>query len=171
VTRYVALLRAIGPVTHARMRLAVLAEAIGGDAVSIGNTGNIVLSTEADETAAAERVRTAIKGFGLELDVFIRTRRQIQMLVNQSPFPEAQSKHPAALGICFFHKTPTWPAAYRRYPGPERLSMFSNHLLVDYGGRTTGSRLTIERTVGARMTQRNWSSVLRIARALDIAAA
>jgi len=41
--------------------------------------------------------------------------------------------------------------------------MFSNHLVVDYRGKTTGSRLTVEKTTGARMTQRNWSSVLRIA--------
>lgn len=171
MTRYVALLRAIGPVTHARMRLAALAEALGRDAVNIGNTGNIVFSAETDEATAAQEVAAAIRRFELDLDVFIRTRRQLQMLVNESPFPQAQANHPAALGVCFFHKTPTWPAAYRSYAGPERLSMFSNHLIVDYDGQITGSRLTIEKTVGARMTQRNWSSVLRIARALDIATA
>jgi hypothetical protein len=48
--------------------------------------------------------------------------------------------------------------------------MFSNHLIVDYGGQITGSRLTIEKTTGARMTQRNWSSVLRLATQLGIAA-
>lgn len=171
MTRYVALLRGIGPITHAKMRLSALAEKIGGDAASIGNTGNIVLSSAGDETEVAQQVAAAIQGFGLEVEVFARTRRQIQMLVSASPFPDAQVKHPAALGVCFFHKTPTWPAVYRDYAGPERLSMFSNHLIVDYDGRITGSRLTVEKTVGARMTQRNWSSVLRIARALDIATA
>jgi uncharacterized protein (DUF1697 family) len=169
--RYVALLRGIGPVTHAKMRLKDLADAIGGDAISIGNTGNIVFSSAASETEARQQVRAAIGTFGLDIEVFVRTRRQSQMLINESPFPEAQRKHPAALGVCFFHKTPKWPQAYLDYPGPERLSMFSNHLIVDYDGRITGSKLTIEKTVGARMTQRNWSSVLRIAKALDITTA
>ena len=31
-----------------------------------------------------------------------------------------------------------------------------------------GSRLTIEKTTGARMTQRNWSSVLRLASKLGL---
>ncbi|HWA18679.1 MAG TPA: DUF1697 domain-containing protein [Devosia sp.] len=167
--RYVALLRGIGPVTHAKMRLKDLAEAIGGDAVSIGNTGNIVLSSDAGEHAVAAQVSAAVKGYGLEIDTFIRTRRQMQMLINASPFPDAQHKHPAALGVCFFHKPPKWPEAYLAYAGPERLCMFSNHLIVDYRGQITGSRLTIEKTIGARMTQRNWSSVLRIAKALDLA--
>jgi uncharacterized protein (DUF1697 family) len=169
VTRYVALLRGIGPVTHAKMRLSALAQTLGGDAVSVGNTGNIILSSADSYSAVAAQVTAAIRGFGLEVEVFIRTRRQVQMLVNESPFPEAQKKHPAALGVCFFHKTPRWPASYRDYAGPERLRMFSNHLIVDYDGQITGSRLSIEKTVGARMTQRNWSSVLRIAKAMDIA--
>lgn len=170
MTRYVALLRGIGPVTHAKMWLKALAEAIGGDAVSIGNTGNIVLSSATGEASVAQLVTAAIKDFGLDIEVFVRTRRQMQMLVSESPFPDAQRKHPAALGVCFFHTVPTWPEAYRNYAGPERMTMFSRHLIVDYRGQITGSRLTIEKTVGARMTQRNWSSVLRIAKALDIAA-
>jgi hypothetical protein len=46
----------------------------------------------------------------------------------------------------------------------------SNHLIVDYGDQISVSRLTIEKTVGARMTQRNWSSVLKIAAAISAAA-
>jgi len=168
MTRYLALLRAIGPATHAKMPLRALAERIEG-AVNIGNTGNIILAA-ASAAEAKALVSKAVAGFGLDSDVFIRSRRQMQMLVNLSPFPEAQAKWPNALGVCFFHKAPAWPAAYRHYAGPEHLMMFSNHLIVDYGGQITGSRLTIEKTTGARMTQRNWSSVLRLATQLGIAA-
>jgi uncharacterized protein (DUF1697 family) len=159
VTRYVVLLRAVGPVTHARMKLRALAEELG----AVGNTGNLILASDDGADAVARRVSAAVEGFGLSLDVFIRTRRQLQMLVNLSPFLEAQSLYPEALGVCFFGKTPRWPEAYLAYPGPEQLTMFSNHLVVDYKGRATGSRLRIEKTVGARMTQRNWSTVLRLA--------
>jgi len=163
MTRYVALLRAIGPATHARMPLGQLAARLGGDALNIGNTGNLLLSSEASADVVCRLVAEAVRSFDLELDVFVRTRRQWQMLVGLSPFPKAQAECPNALGVCFFHKAPAWPASYRDYAGPEQLMMFSNHLVVDYRGKTTGSRLTVEKTTGARMTQRNWSSVLRIA--------
>jgi uncharacterized protein (DUF1697 family) len=168
MTRYVALLRGIGPITHAKMPLREVVERLGGDALNIGNTGNIVFTSDASRAEARAAVTAAVKSFGLESEVFIRTRRQIQMLVGLSPFPEAQEKWASALGVCFFHQAPDWPAAYRDYPGPEKLMMFSNHLIVDYGGRITGSRLTIEKTTGARMTQRNWSSILRIAAKLGL---
>lgn len=168
MTRYVALLRAIGPATHAKMPLKQLAERVGGDALSVGNTGNIVFTSDAAPAEARARVAAAVKSFDLDCDVFMRTRRQIQMLIGVSPFPEAQEKWPNALGVCFFHEAPRWPAAYRDYAGPETLMMFSNHLIVDYRGRITGSRLTIEKVTGARMTQRNWSSVLKVAEKLGL---
>jgi uncharacterized protein (DUF1697 family) len=157
------------------MRLSRLAErcAEAGltDVRNVGNTGNIIFSSDRSQADVRAMIAKAIKSFGLELDVFIRTRRQLQMLIGASPFPDAQQNCPAALGVCFFHKAPRWPALYADYPGPERLQVFSNHLIVDYDGQITGSRLTIEKTTGARMTQRNWSSVLRIADALGIGVA
>ena len=168
MTRYVALLRAIGPATHAKMPLRDLAARLGGDAISVGNTGNLIFTSEAREAEARATVREVVHGFGLDAEVFTRTRRQLQMLIGLSPFPEAQASWPNALGVCFFHAAPRWPDAYRDYAGPEALMMFSNHLIVDYRGRITGSRLTIEKTTGARMTQRNWSSILRIAEKLGL---
>jgi uncharacterized protein (DUF1697 family) len=167
MTTFVALLRNIGPVTHARMPLRALVATIGEDAINLGNTGNIIISSEGAE-AARERVAEAVARFGVDSEVFIRSRRQLQMLVGLSPFPEAQRDWPSALGVCFFHKAPAWPNMYRDYPGPEKLMIFSNHLIVDYGGRITGSRLSIEKSTGARMTQRNWSTILRLAARLEL---
>jgi uncharacterized protein (DUF1697 family) len=168
MTRYVALLRAIGPITHAKMPLAELTRRLGGDALNVGNTGNILFSSDASSADARQAVSAAVQSFGLDTEVFIRTRRQLQMLAGASPFPQAQKQWPSALGVCFFHKAPVWPAAYRDYAGPEKLMMFSNHLIVDYGGRITGSKLMIEKATSARMTQRNWSTVLRIAEKLEL---
>ena len=172
MTQYVALLRNIGPVTHAKMPLGALAErcAAAGlsDIVNVGNTGNLVFTSEASQAAVEAIVTEAVTSFGISSEVFTRTRRQIQMLVNLAPFPEAAADHPARLGICFFHKDPRWPEAYKSFTGPEQLQMFSNHLIVDYGGGISASRLTVEKTVGARMTQRVWSSVLKIAQKLGL---
>lgn len=170
MTAYVALLRAIGPVTHAAMplgRLATACSAAGLETVrSIGNTGNLVFASPRPQAEVERLVGDAITGFGLANDVFTRTARQFRKLIDAAPFPDAAAERPAQLGVCFFHKDPSWPAAYLHYRGPERLTMLSNHLIIDYGGAASTSRLTVEKTVGARMTQRSWSSILRIAAAL-----
>jgi uncharacterized protein (DUF1697 family) len=172
MTRYVALLRGIGPATHAQMPLKALATRLAEmgltDLVNVGNTGNLVFECDRDEGAARAIVTAAVDGFGGGPEVFIRSRRQVQMLVNAGVFPDAQAERPGRLGVCFFHKAPRWPTAWRDFAGPERVKTYSNHLAVDYGPGTGPSRLMVERDTGARMTQRNWSSILRIARAMDI---
>jgi len=172
VTAYVALLRNIGPLTHAKMPLSELAARCTNaglhDVVNVGNTGNLVFESEQSQAPVEAIVTTAVRSFGLGNEVFTRTRRQVQMLIDLKPFPEAAAGWPGKLGVCFFHKDPSWPEAYKTYKGPELLRMFSNHLIVDYGGKIAVSRLTVEKTVGKRMTQRSWSSVLRIAEAIKI---
>ena len=170
MTAYVALLRGIGPATHARMPLGKLAEACKAagldDIEVVGSTGNLVISSGQSQAAVESLVSAAVKSFGLSSEVFTRTARQLKMLVGLAPFPDAAADRPDRLGICFFHRDPRWPKDYLAHAGPEQLKMFSNHLIVDYGARISVSRLTIEKTVGARMTQRNWTSVLRIAERL-----
>jgi uncharacterized protein (DUF1697 family) len=172
VTRYVALLRNIGPVTHGKMPLGKLAEVCAAnglsDVVNIGNTGNLVFASERSQAEVEAVVTEAVKSFGVDSEVFTRTRRQVQMLLNLAPFPEAAADHPSGLAVSFFHKSPAWPQALADYSGPERRLTFSNHLIVDYGQIVSGSRLLIEKLVGARMTQRNWGTILRIARKLEL---
>ena len=173
MTRYVALLRGIGPVTHAKMslgRLAAACEAAGlRDVVSVGNTGNLVLTSEKPPADVERIVTDAVKTFGLTNEVFTRTERQLKKVLDAAPFPKAAADRPSKRGVCFFHKDPRWPAEYLHYKGPERIETFSNHLIVDYGAEISVIRLTIEKTVGARMTQRNWRSVHRYAAALSAA--
>ena len=174
MTRYVALLRGIGPATHAKMPLGELAHGCGKaglrDVASIGNTGNLVLSSDKPQAEVERIVTDAVKSFGLGNEVFTRTEKQLGKLIDFAPLSDAAAVRPARLGVCFFHKDPTWPDAYMRYAGPERMQTLSNHLIIDYGEQISVSRLTVEKTVGARMTQRNWSSVLRIAAAISAAA-
>lgn len=172
MTQYVALVRNIGPATHSKMPLGKLAEACAtaslDEVVSIGNTGNLVFATDKSQAEAQAIVTAGVKSFGLDNEVFTRTRRQIQMLVSAMPFADAAADHPGQLTVCFFHRAPAWPASYLNYGGPERMLTFSKHLVVDYGAQVSASKLTIEKTIGARMTQRNWSTVLKIAARLGI---
>ena len=159
---YVALIRAIGPVTHAKMSMAALRDACEDlgleDVTTVGNTGNIVFRSRKGVSAARALVQEAVAGFGLPAaqEVFARTPAQMAEVVAANPFPEAVAGHPAALGVCSFHEAPDW-GPLRDWPGPERLAMIGAHLVVDYRNQITGSKLRIEKLLGVTMTQRNWT--------------
>lgn len=159
---YVALIRGIGPVTHAKMSMAALRDACEDlgleDVTTVGNTGNVLFRSRKGVAAARALVQEAVAGFGLPVaqEVFLRTPSQMAEVVAANPFPEAAAAHPAALGVSSFHEAPDW-APLRDWPGPERLAMIGSHLVVDYRGQITGSKLKIEKLLGVTMTQRNWT--------------
>lgn len=164
---YVALIRAIGPVTHAKMGMAALRDAcedLGLEDVStVGNTGNIVFRSRKGVAAVRSLVQEAVAGFDLPMtqEVFVRTPAQMAEVVAANPFPDAVAQHPAALGVSTFHDAPDW-TPLTEWPGPERLAMIGSHLVVDYRGQLTGSKLRIEKLLGVTMTQRNWTVFARL---------
>ena len=157
---FVALIRAIGPVTHAKMGMAALREACEKagieDVVTVGNTGNIVFRSDQSEAAVRKLVQGVVTGFGLGMtqEVFIDTPRKMAAVVKANPFPEAAVERPGEVGVCTFHATPDW-SLIRDWAGPEKLAMVGAHLVVEYQA-ITGSKLKIEKTLGVTMTQRNW---------------
>jgi len=159
---YVALIRAIGPVTHAKMRMAALRDACEDlgleDVATVGNTGNILFRSRKGAKAARALVQEAVSGFGLgpAQEVFVRRPAEMGEVVAANPFPDAARDRPAAVGICTFHAPPDW-TPLRDWPGPERLAMLGAHLAVDYGESGPASRLRIEKLLGVTMTQRNWT--------------
>lgn len=157
---YVALIRAIGPVTHARMKMAALREACEAaglaDVATVGNTGNVLFRSDRSEVAVRKAVQDVVAGFGLDMtqEIFIDTPRKMAAVVAANPFPEAALNRPQEVGVCTFHKAPDW-SLIRDWAGPEKLAMVSAHLVVEYQA-ITGSKLRIEKTLGVTMTQRNW---------------
>lgn len=157
---YVALIRAIGPVTHAKMRMGPLqaaCEKAGLDDVStVGNTGNILCRSDQSLATVRKRVQAAVQGFGLDNEVFVDTPRRMAKVVAANPFPEAAADRPSELGVCTLHKTPDW-RSIEAWDGPERLAMIGAHLVVEYPAGLPASRLRIEKLLGTTMTQRNWT--------------
>jgi uncharacterized protein (DUF1697 family) len=170
---YVGLLRAIGPGTHEKMSMADLRagceEAGFTDVSTYVATGNVVLSADVDALAVRKAVQAVVDrhGLGKMCDVFVRSRRQLAALVEANPFPEAAKDHPQRLGVCFFHKAPRWPEWVRRYDGPEKIVAIGGTLVIDYGGGISASKLMIERDTKARMTQRNWNTVVGLLKKAD----
>lgn len=158
---YVALIRAIGPVTHARMKMAALRDACAAagldDVSTIGNTGNIVFRTGRSLAEARQVVQAAVDGFGLgpANEVFVLTPKAMAAVVQANPFPEVAVERPSELGVCSFHTAPDW-GPISHWDGPELLATLGAHLIVAYPKGISTSRLKIEKALGAGMTQRNW---------------
>jgi uncharacterized protein (DUF1697 family) len=159
---YVALIRAIGPVTHAKMKMAALRDACAAagleDVSTVGNTGNIILRSSQTLTAVRNTVQGAVDGFGLgpANEVFVTKPRDMAAVIAANPFPEVASERPHELGVCSFHKAPDW-APLTGWDGPELLAMIGAHLIVAYPKGISATKLNIEKRLGARMTQRNWT--------------
>jgi hypothetical protein len=102
-------------------------------------------------------VQAAVGGFGLgpSVEVFIRTPRQMQMVVRANPFPDAVEHHPSYVGVCSFHKNPDW-GTLASYTGPMPWAHSGAHLVRDAGDGTGIGRFDVEKITGARMTERNW---------------
>lgn len=158
---YVLLLRAIGPATHAKMKMADLRQGCEdagfSDVTTVGNTGNLILRSTKSPHAARRVVQGVVDAFGLSpsCEVFVRTPVQMRYVVDANPFPEAAFERPAQVGVCVFHDSPRWPAAIRNHPGPQKFATVGAHLVVDYP-RPDQAGIDIEKMAGARMTQRNW---------------
>ncbi|OJX55061.1 DUF1697 domain-containing protein [Devosia sp. 66-22] len=167
MTVYVALLRAIGPISHATMRPAALrdkAEEAGfTDPVNYLATGNLIFSSSKSVAAMKQEITGLVEGFGLKTsEVFIATKSQIKSIVEADPFPEASKDHPASVGVCFFHKAMDWPDTLLDPRSPEKVAAVGAAVVIDYGKGITTSKLNVEKLTGARMTQRNWNTVLGI---------
>lgn len=163
---FVCLLRAIGPGTHAKMSMAALREGcerIGlGDVTTVGNTGNVLCTSTKTAANVRREVQTVVDGFGIRSEVFIRTPRQMAMVVAANPFPDAVKDHPSEVGVCSFHKTPDW-TKLERYVGPIRHAKSGAHLVRDVPNGDGIGRFDVERIVGAKMTERNWRVFVNLA--------
>lgn len=167
MTVYVALLRAIGPISHATMRPAALrdkAEEAGFiDPVNYLATGNLIFGSPKSVAVVKREITDLVEGFGLRTsEVFIATRAQIKEIIEADPFPEASKDHPASVGVCFFHKAMNWPATLLDPRSPEKVTAVGQVVVIDYGKGVTASKLNVEKLTGMKMTQRNWNTVLGI---------
>ena len=159
---YVGLIRAIGPVTHAKMKMGALREACEqaglADVMTVGNTGNVIFRTNGNAAAARKALQAVVDGFDLgpANEVFIRTPEQMAEVIAANPVAEAAAERPSEVGVCSFHEAPHWRQLVGSWPGPEQLATVGAHLVVAYSKGISTSKLQIEKSLAARMTQRNW---------------
>ncbi|KKC39702.1 hypothetical protein WH87_06015 [Devosia epidermidihirudinis] len=167
---FVVLLRAIGPVTHKVMSMAQWRDAT--EAAGFRNpqtyvaTGNMIVDADGTASEVAARMEQIITGLGLGSanKAFVRTATDMQALCAANPFPEATAQHPSDVAAYFFadeHPRLDW---VNSFTGPEHIRIVAQHLVVDYHGGASASRLPgrIEKLSGVA-TARNWNTVRGLA--------
>ncbi|GLQ58147.1 DUF1697 domain-containing protein [Devosia nitrariae] len=170
---YIALIRAIGPLTHPKMPMAGLREACAkagfSDVSTVLATGNVLLRSGESRETTLNKLRAVIDGFGLDNAVVLRTPAELAETAAANPFPDALD-HPSDYAVFFLAepaKDARWIASHT---GSERLHLRGMDLYVDYPEGVTGSRLMparIEKRLGVVTTFRNWNTLTKLLAAAE----
>jgi len=169
---YIGLIRAIGPMTHAKMPMAALREACVNagftDVATVLATGNVLFRAEGGRAAALRKLQGVVNGFGLDNAVILRTPAELARIVAGNPFADAAADHPSALVVFFLADPPRDTDWLADHPGPERLSLSGLDLYVDYPGPIATTKLPpakVEKRLGVTTTFRSWNTVVKLAAA------
>lgn len=150
---------------------ALLTELGHADARGGPKAGDLVFrSGEQTGAELQTQIETALMArFSLRTDVYVRTAQAWRALVAANPFPEFAAGDPGWLTVFFLKDVPDKKAvsALRAaIRGREQVRAESRQLYVAYPDGVGGSKLTsglVEKTLGARITGRNWTTVLALA--------
>jgi uncharacterized protein (DUF1697 family) len=149
---------------------------LGCTAVRMGpKIGDLVF--ESGERTGAElqtQIETELLArLGLRTDVYVRTAQAWQALVAANPFPEFAAVDPGWLMTLFLKDTPdkkAMGALRAAIRGTEQVRAESRQLYAIYPDGIGGSKLSnglVEKTLGARITGRTWTTVLALAEMLE----
>lgn len=170
---YIALIRAIGPLTHAKMPMAGLREACAkagfSDVSTVLATGNVLLRTGESRETTLRKLRAVIDGFGVDNAVVVRTPVELADIAAANPFPDALAH--ASNYVVFFLAKPAMETGWiGDHAGPERLHLAGTNLYVAYPADISDSKLTparIEKRLGVVTTFRNWNTVTKLLAAAE----
>lgn len=163
---FIVLLRGIGASTHKIMSMAQwrqAAERAGFERPeTFLATGNMIvesMDTPADVTRKMNDIVVAL-GLSAKNGAVVRTPEQLQALYDANPLPDAASTRPSQMGVYFFAADDPDLEWTKEHDGPEHFRIVQNHLIVDYNGRVSDSKLLggLEKRSGFT-TARNWNTL------------
>ncbi len=174
---YVALLRGINLGSHNKVpmpALRALVEDLGhGDVTTYIQSGNVVLtSKDSGATITAALQKAIAKEFGIDVVVFVRSKQQLQKVVDSNPFLK-QGKDPGALHVVFLSNKPKADKVKALTAidlGSEEVAVKGTeaylHLPNGYGRAKLGNAF-VEKQLGVAGTTRNWRTTAKL---LELAA-
>ena len=165
---WIALVRAIGPLTHKKMPMSQLragcVEAGLKEVRTVLATGNVIFASELSESEIFRRLSKVVATFDLQNDVFLRRAQELKEVLAENPFPEASTERPNHMLVLFMSKQPTKSEimAAHSFGGPERVRVIGKEAYIDYINGVARSKLTpgrLERLLGRSGTARNWNTI------------
>lgn len=168
---WIALVRAIGPLTHKKMSMAQLRagceEAGLKDVRTVLATGNALFSSELPETKINHILNAVILAHDLQNEVFLRQQRDLVQVLSENPFPESSAERPNQMLVLFMSEQPTSSeiAAVENVEGPEQIKVIGREAYIDYTNGVAGSKLTpsrLEKLLGRSGTARNWNTIEKL---------
>jgi uncharacterized protein (DUF1697 family) len=178
LTTYLAMLRGInvGGRNKVPMKdLRTLFERLGHEDIrTYLQSGNVVFEARsaAPKKLAGEIEGAITKGFGLEVSVLMRTRRELQQIARGNPFP-TQDANPSSLHVAFLAERASSNAVRALDPDrspPDRFEVKGREIYLWFPNGSARSKLTIdyfERKLATRATARNWNTVTKVLELLE----
>jgi uncharacterized protein (DUF1697 family) len=176
MARYVALLRGINLGANRRVPMAelrTLLEELGYEDVrTLLQSGNVGVTSPKSGNAVREELEAAIADrFGVETDVVVRTRKELEALVEANPLGDV-ADDPKRLQVWFLSGKPK-AAAVRALEAadvaPEVVAVAGKEIHVWHAGgiqRSPASKVLDRVELGVIGTARNWNTVEKL---LDLA--
>ena len=171
---YIAMLRGINVSGRKKIKMADLrahlAELDWQDVSTYIQSGNIVFRAEsATKSLLAKAIANKIREkYEFDVPVLVKTQADLERVVNENPFPEADGYDSKYLHVTFLAKAPT-DAAVETVKAvshePEQFIWRGTHLYL-YApkgyGRAKLNNNFLERKLGVQATTRNWKTVNKL---------
>jgi uncharacterized protein (DUF1697 family) len=173
----IALLRGINVGSHNRIAMGDLRELLAGmgygDARTLVQSGNIVLSADVSPDDQAGRLRREIaKRFGVETPVIVRTRKELAAVVALDPLGDVADQ-PKLYQVSFLSAEPD-PLAMREIAAvdvePERFVHAGREIYAWHPEgiqRSRLARLLSDKRLGVTVTARNWNTTTKLLEMAD----
>ncbi|WP_304158084.1 DUF1697 domain-containing protein [Mesonia mobilis] len=170
--KYVALLRGINVGGKRKLKMADLRESvlkIGFTQVSTYiQSGNLFFTAEEKNATILEEklAQHLLEEYTYDIPVIIRTSEEIEKVIAQNPFPEAEDFK--QLHLIFLKEKPleTSIKYFEELEFPsEEFKIEAQHLYVNYTDGVRNSKLSttlIEKKLNTKATARNWKTLLKI---------
>jgi uncharacterized protein (DUF1697 family) len=172
IETHIALIRAIGGATHAKLTMKALEAALIATGLTqtrnLLATGNLVIRSERPAEAIARSIEAILHAAGLDNRVFMRKAGELATIERDHPFPDAAAERPSRYEIVFLAEPPCADAIerLRQRCSRERIAPIGCGVAIDFGGPIAGSVLStsvVERILGPG-TARNWNTLVKLVR-------
>lgn len=175
---HIALLRGINVGGNSKVDMRLLQKTFEDtgctDVKTLLNSGNVIFASDQINTMALRETIEEIleKTFAFHIDVLVRTKKQIQELINANPFNNIPVTKDTRLYVTFLSKKPINDVHLLESPtnGFQILRItdleICSAVTLSPQKNTTDLMKMIEKTYGKTVTTRNWNTIQKIANLL-----